>query len=117
MYVCMQAGWDLVRGATEEAAAADDGGAAAKPVTVKKNQIVPEDAGWSGAGREAEEEEEEEEDLVLPEDLSVKILAAGKKATGLELSLDEVLASEELTQGLKTLIAKGGTKFEGATEA
>ena len=112
----MQAGWDLVRGATEEAAAADDGGAAAKPVTVKKNQIVPEDAGWSGAGREAEEEEEEE-DLVLPEDLSVKILAAGKKATGLELSLDEVLASEELTQGLKTLIAKGGTKFEGATEA
>ena len=116
MYVCMQAGWDLVRGATEEAAAADDGGAAAKPVTVKKNQIVPEDAGWSGAGREAEEEEEEE-DLVLPEDLSVKILAAGKKATGLELSLDEVLASEELTQGLKTLIAKGGTKFEGATEA
>ena len=114
----MQAGWDLVRGATEEAAAAGDGGGAEKPVTVKKNQIVPEDAGWSGAGREAEEEEEEEEEgLVLPEDLSVKILAAGKKATGLELSLDEVLASEELTQGLKTLIAKGGTKFEGATEA
>jgi hypothetical protein len=88
------------------------------PGQTEEDTKPPEEVGWAG--------EEDDEAIELDEDVSSKLLQAAQKAQAMDLTLDQVLESEELSMGLRQLLKRaqdapavkkgGGKRLENVTE-